>query len=111
MSSFSVDQFEIDFAEYLDLFNIRRDTTDQDIAVAITTVMTSYDGEARFDPPEAEAYFKAQRDNRKHLAELWIEDLPDDFLDTASSADLEAALEVLGDPRVIDDLWDGEKHQ
>ena len=110
MSNFSYDQFAIDFADYLDLFNIRRETTYRDIAVAVRAVRTSYDGEARFDHKEAEAYFRAQRDNRKRLAELWIEELPEDFLDTAPNADLEAVLEVLYPPRVIDDLWDGEKH-
>ena len=65
MSSFSLGEFKIDFADYLDLFIIRQDTTDQDIASAITAVTTTYGGEACFDHRAAEDYFKAHRDYLK----------------------------------------------
>lgn len=105
MSSFSLNQFEIDFADYLDLFNIRRDTTDQDIAVAITAVMTTYDGEARFDPAEAEAHFKAQRDNCKRLAELSVEELEEKLFDAPDSRQELAALELLLEPQVMERFY------
>ena len=105
MSSFSFDQFAIDFSEYLDLFNIRPETTYKEIAVAIRAVKNAHDGEAHFDHKEAEAYFRAYRDYLKRLTEMWLGELAEDFLETAPNVEQEAVLELVCPPRVIDDFW------
>ena len=73
MPIFSSDEFETDFADHITALNIRACTTDQEIEGAIQLLLTECEGEAHFDPDEAEKYLKAKRDTEVDLANRLLE--------------------------------------
>lgn len=107
MSSFNFKQIADQFA---DLFYIRPETTYHDITVAIRAARYSYEGKAPFLQKDAEAYFRDHRNSLKALAELWIDELPEEFFEYATNVEQDAVREYVCDPAYIDDLWDGTRH-